>query len=113
MRNVIAVDAINVLALEALVKVSSVDGVSVCHYVSGVFNTTVVAISGADADISEDDLMNDNTACKKVIYARRFGFSISVKIAFAGDAHLSHVKANSIRYLISPFVPRATRCLKA
>lgn len=112
LRNVIAVDAINALTMEALLKVTNIGGVSVRPYVPRGPNTTVGVITGVDTDISEDDLMKDISASRKVIYVRRFGSSLSVKIVFAGDALPSHVKADLIRYPVRPFVPRATQCSK-
>lgn len=67
LRNAIAVDAMNALAMDALLKVTTIGGMPVRPYVPRGPNTTVGVISGVDIDISEDDLMQDILAAKKVI----------------------------------------------
>lgn len=54
LRNVIAVDAMNVLAMEALSKVATFGGMSARLYVPRRTSRTVGVISGVDIDISEE-----------------------------------------------------------
>lgn len=67
MRNVITVDAINTLVMEALHKVISIGGVSVRPYTPRESNTTVGVITSVNADMPKEDLIKDISASEKVI----------------------------------------------
>lgn len=58
LRSIIAVDAMNALTMEELLKVTSIVGISVHPYVSRWSNTTVGVIARVGVDISEDGCSN-------------------------------------------------------
>lgn len=112
LRNVVAVDTDNPLAVEALLQVTTLSNIPVRPYIPRGPNTTVGVISGVDVDITDDDILKEMSAPRKIIQVRRLGTSSCVKIVFVADCLPSHVKVGLVRYPVRAFVPRATQCVK-
>lgn len=68
LKNAIAIDTGSVLAMETLLHVTSICGISVCPYIPRGKTTSVAVRSDVDANITDEKLMKETSASQKMLY---------------------------------------------
>lgn len=111
-KNLIAVDANNVTAVDILLATTSLCGADVRAYLPRAKNTVIGVIRDVDADIPDEEISQLVSSTVVIVHIRRFGSSNSVKLVFQGDTLPATVKVGLVRHAVRQYVPRPLQCRK-